>query len=189
MWFCIKPQIYNASAPDTCVCANVHAVHCARYTLHIVHIVHMLHMVHMVHVLLKSWNPPLHWQGDQGLTPEPVLKINIWMQIFKSCTTEQNTNFWYLLFQLCSLSILKSRLVGWSWFENIHIKNSTSDFTISYWKEYLYSLVYDKNCYLLVSLPNPLAPGSDIQIHVSWGTRLFSTCTCKPPCPPQSQGW
>ena len=84
MWFCIKPQIYNASAPDTCVCANVHAVHCARYTLHIVHIVHMvhmLHMVHMVHVLLKSWNPPLHWQGDQGLTPEPVLKINIWMQI------------------------------------------------------------------------------------------------------------
>ena len=25
---------------------------------------------------------------------------------------------------------------------------------------------------LLVSFPNPLAPGSDIQIQVSWGTRL-----------------
>ena len=24
----------------------------------------------------------------------------------------------------------------------------------------------------LVRFPNPLAPGSDIQIHVSWGTRL-----------------
>ena len=30
--------------------------------------------------------------------------------------------------------------------------------------------------YCLVSFPNPLAPGSDIQIHVSWGTRLVLLC-------------
>ena len=27
----------------------------------------------------------------------------------------------------------------------------------------------------LVRFPNPLAPGSDIRIHVSWGTRLVTT--------------
>ena len=30
--------------------------------------------------------------------------------------------------------------------------------------------------YCLVSFPNPLAHGSDIQIHVSWGTRLVLLC-------------
>ena len=29
-------------------------------------------------------------------------------------------------------------------------------------------------CWIVVRLPNVLAPGSDIQIHVSWGTRLQS---------------
>ena len=33
---------------------------------------------------------------------------------------------------------------------------------------------------VLVSFPNPLAPGSDIQIHVSWGTRLI--VASKPCC-------
>ena len=31
---------------------------------------------------------------------------------------------------------------------------------------------------LLVRFPNPLAPGSDIQIHVSWGTWLVITYSC-----------
>ena len=30
----------------------------------------------------------------------------------------------------------------------------------------------------LVWFPNPLTPGSDIQIHVSWGTRLVYACVC-----------
>ena len=30
---------------------------------------------------------------------------------------------------------------------------------------------------VIVWFPNPLAPGSDIQIHVSWGTRLLTLVT------------
>ena len=32
-------------------------------------------------------------------------------------------------------------------------------------------------CWNVVRFPNPLAPGSDIQIHVSWGTRLIIICS------------
>ena len=66
-----------------------------------------------------------------------------------------------------------------------HLLNISADSTSDYIKfclfhhhTLLFSLTPNaqKNCISssnIVRFPNPIAPGSDIQIHVSWGTRLL----------------
>ena len=149
MWFCIRPQIYNASAPHTCAwaCASVYDMHFACYALHMVH---------------KSWNPPRHWQGDQGLTPEPVLKINIWMQIFKSCTTEKIPTFSTSCFNYI---VFRYWRVAWL---------VDPDLKIHYGQHFRFY--------------HPLLVRILIVLIVWSMKKLSSTCTCKPPCPPQSRG-
>ena len=75
MWFCIRPQIYNASAPHTCAwaCASVHYVHFACYVLHIVHFVHIVHATHCILCIkvethlstgreIKDWHQSRCWK-------------------------------------------------------------------------------------------------------------------------------
>ena len=115
------------------------------------------------------------WFGDNSRVPQLTC---IWMSLPEASGLGKLTMIWLLSHQ----GLQKpgdNGFLGWSLGCPKKSKRTANFFreTVPYVSKIHMTYTFEGNSFIfIVSFPNPLAPGSGIQIHVSWGTRLVCYC-------------